>query len=75
MPKHVANISVSAKLWRVKKRIQGLHIHKDAIKGEYWRGYQDALDHVNLLLGRMEYEERRKIAEAKDENRNSGIPG
>lgn len=64
-PRHVPKLSVSAKLWRVKKRLQGLHIHKDAIKGDYWRGYQDALDHANLLLSRMEYEARRAIAEGK----------
>jgi len=73
LPKRVLNISVSAKLWRVKKRIQGLKVHRDAVKTEYWKGYQDALDHVNLILCRMEYEGRRKIAEGKNENRNSNI--
>lgn len=64
-PRHVANISISAKIWRIKKRVSGLKVHRDAVKTEYWKGYQDALDHVNLILGRMEYEGRREIADKK----------
>jgi hypothetical protein len=64
-PRHLANLSVSIKIWRVKKRISGLRVHRDAVKTEYWKGYQDALDHAVLILNRMEYEERRKIAENK----------
>ena len=66
MPIQVPNFSVSVKLWKIKKRLQGLHIFKPAIQeNEYWKGYQDALDHSQLILNRIEYEERRKIAESK----------
>lgn len=74
-PRHVSNVSISAKIWRIKKRISGLKVHRDAVKTDYWKGYQDALDHATLILNRMEYEGRRQIAEAKDEARNSGKSG
>lgn len=62
----VPAVSIIYPIWKVKKRIKNLFILKQAIQeNEYWRGYQDSLDHVIKLLERVEYEERRKLVEPK----------